>query len=122
LLNLKIPLDIKKRVDKLYDVLRIAQSVESDTTELEKSILKLEKRYIEHALRIKLTDQELRELQSIVNVKTIFPGSKVVGVSTKLDSLNVKVKTKTTNSNELEELHDESLLKSIAIEKGKTLE
>jgi len=83
LFELKIPQDIKKRIDKLYEVLKEAQDEGEDTTEIEKRILKLEKRYIEHALRVKLTPQELRELKSIVNVKTVFPGSKVVAVGKK---------------------------------------
>jgi len=83
MLQLKIPIDLKERINKLYIALWKAKSMKKDTTELEQRILKLEKRYVERAFNIKLRNREINELKAIVNVKTVFPGSKIVGVSTK---------------------------------------
>lgn len=46
-------------------------------------MVQVERKKIENWLGVKLTPEEIRELKTIVEVKLIFPGSKVIGVSSK---------------------------------------
>jgi len=101
--KLNIDKNLKLRINNLYSSLWKAQSEGRNTTEHKRRILKLEKRYIEQALGINLTEKEIKGLNAIVNVKSVFPGSKVVGMGTKsiFPTLykQTKIKTSSLNTN-----------------------
>jgi hypothetical protein len=75
----KVDTKLKGRIENGYKA--IAESNGQDTTEYEKQLLRLEKRSVEQALGITLIKEEIDELRAIVNVKAVFPGSRVVSVS-----------------------------------------
>jgi hypothetical protein len=82
--KVKVDTKLKNRIEKGYKA--IAESNGQDTTKYEKQLLRLEKRLVESALGITLTNEEVEDLRVIVNVKAVFPGSRVVGVSEKRPS------------------------------------
>jgi hypothetical protein len=79
--KVKIDARLTKRIDRGYQA--IAKSNGKHTTEYEKQLLRLEKRLVERAFGIVLTEEEIGDLRAIVNVKVVFPGSLIVGVSEK---------------------------------------
>jgi hypothetical protein len=79
--KVKVDSKLKNRIEKGYTA--IAESNGQDTTEYEKQLIRLEKRLVERAFGIVLTEEEIGDLRAIVNVKAVFPGSKIVGVSDK---------------------------------------
>ncbi len=88
--KIKIDEKLKQRIQKGYDA--IAKADGKDTTEWEKQILRLEKRYVEQTLAVTLTNPEIEDLKTICTVKAVFPGAKVVGISSKKFSQMKRIK------------------------------
>jgi hypothetical protein len=81
--ELKFNQKLKKRIEEGYATISKAMTEGNDTTEWEIHIVRLEKRLLEEALGVTLTSEELQYVKTISTIKSVFPGAKVIEVSSK---------------------------------------